>query len=1302
MGVRNWQVSFDQPGEHHAIAPSKDLFIPAMGNMLVKIAGAISHGLLAIRWLLAGDPAGPPLIACFLLVANNTQLLTSTSLISHVKAILVSIAMEKGIYIKFAEVKNLWGAPAGKACLLINAISILILLPYLQSRPEDLLLWLGTCATFLLWANSSIKSVGTSVGLMDHDAWQDVGEVLEKHSENGKIMTAPEFLAQLSICRGEEATDGDSKQPGLLPEVLDLMLLKFTPSEELLLRHRRELMAHAFPLFPRLRVFHALAVVCLLLLSSAVPLGMVVFCYSRKPALQYASASDGELEPKLPPSTGSDFYIQPHVWAGTLDLRFEHEASLASRSEFCCSPESCSEPSRRPRGAWTVLETRLPPENFGKACTLHLRGFTERKYVFMVPALRHLRGLVYGTESNPPPSVECSVFDRSCTLSTIRMPQLHQGLQLSLELQLEEDIFKFSYEAKVCRDGARDEDCESADAQRAGHEVWIQPEVDDTTQQLWMQVKITVTPGNLKEPGRLLQRVYAVDARVITNERKYFEIMQTISQARGVVPLELKRNQASLLREVYQQKKEKPFIPLTFLAVGTTGVGKSQLCSWMTDKSSECKPKASMESVTQKAAEVEGFAFGDPKSGYRIQWIDTPGKGDTGGAGKDATLWEDTMKFLLYKRIHRIVWVLNAAWIRGTTSTVDMWTALRRSFGIHLYRRMVIVFNFMPLTGNTTADNEDKLNKTQALANWMLEQENKTYHWRADAMDYIAKLIRAVKTYMVDVNPKHKEDLPSGVPLSAPFVGKYPPFSAPAGIGELMQLLADTARHGGFQVGISHPPIGPGQADRLTVVRSKCVWDIEEDCHLVPATVANTTFAGHLLSRDDAAFPFHGQRESACGVKDTDAQGWASWMQRIRNPAMVAEDRTFARFTFRLKHNDNHFCYCEAPDCAKNVSWRYDQKPAIAEKDFARQKCLPQYVHVGDGNWHMSLIGGKLLGVPEDEKQPPRLLLVNPKDLGQGGIQPAMQGVCHKPRGWWCRTKAYGWSQLVAAHDGRVAYALPSRGQHILVVNLTTSTPLQWTIQTRFWGKIWPGPLELGGIVATSTRLYLIPGRGHEFRSLDLHKTNTNPKLWKVSGHLPELQVQTMKWSFALIVNDKLFTCPFNVQVMLVIDIFESSVVQRIETWKVFNGGEAWKSLLAHDGHIYASPFNANKMLVVDAHRHGQDSIDVRRVASGQRKWNGMAQKGGVIFAAPVDAPAILVLDTASRSVWGLPVARRRGSEGAFNTITAVGNRLILCPASRRDLLVLDHVDQITEAIRASRESARYTSCSARVASFKF
>ena len=51
---------------------------------------------------------------------------------------------------------------------------------------------------------------------------------------------------------------------------------------------------------------------------------------------------------------------------------------------------------------------------------------------------------------------------------------------------------------------------------------------------------------------------------------------------------------------------------LTFLTVGLTGTGKSELCLWMTADSKHCKPSSSTTSNTSEVIRVKP-AFGDPK-----------------------------------------------------------------------------------------------------------------------------------------------------------------------------------------------------------------------------------------------------------------------------------------------------------------------------------------------------------------------------------------------------------------------------------------------------------------------------------------------------------------------------------------------------------------------------------------------------------------------------------------------------------------------------------------------------------------
>ncbi|CAE7307460.1 unnamed protein product [Symbiodinium pilosum] len=168
-----------------------------------------------------------------------------------------------------------------------------------------------------------------------------------------------------------------------------------------------------------------------------------------------------------------------------------------------------------------------------------------------------------------------------------------------------------------------------------------------------------------------------------------------------------------------------------------------------------------------------------------------------------------------------------------------------------------------------------------------------------------------------------------------------------------------------------------------------------------------------------------------------------------------------------------------------------------------------------------------------------------------------------------------------------------------------------------------------------------------------------------------------------------------------VIDIEANLVTHKIDTEKEFSGDDAWKSLLAHGDRIYASPFNADRMLVVDVNSPKlEPSIEVSNVDSGQQKWNGMAEQGGFIFSAPVRAAAILVVDPSSGSTWGIPI--RPSSEGAtFNTITAVRHGVLLCPGSRKDLLFLDYADRIEDAI-GGKKSQQESAGSCNASNFRF
>ena len=60
-----------------------------------RIGSTLSLGLLATKWVLAGEQAGYPLVACFCMVSANTELLAAAGLIAHLRSLLVKLAVQQ-------------------------------------------------------------------------------------------------------------------------------------------------------------------------------------------------------------------------------------------------------------------------------------------------------------------------------------------------------------------------------------------------------------------------------------------------------------------------------------------------------------------------------------------------------------------------------------------------------------------------------------------------------------------------------------------------------------------------------------------------------------------------------------------------------------------------------------------------------------------------------------------------------------------------------------------------------------------------------------------------------------------------------------------------------------------------------------------------------------------------------------------------------------------------------------------------------------------------------------------------------
>ena len=185
--------SRDEAGEQREsivrIELSWSLLLSSAFNVLLKIVSLALHGLLAVKWLLAGEQAGCALASCFALVAVNTQLLVSVALIAHLRTIAIKTALRDKLQIKFSPSKGIIDAPAGQIAILINIIATGVLLVDTHDHP-GVLAWLSTAAGLLIWANSSFQSVG----IMSSQTWEEMKSTM---SESLQDVSVVDFLRTL-------------------------------------------------------------------------------------------------------------------------------------------------------------------------------------------------------------------------------------------------------------------------------------------------------------------------------------------------------------------------------------------------------------------------------------------------------------------------------------------------------------------------------------------------------------------------------------------------------------------------------------------------------------------------------------------------------------------------------------------------------------------------------------------------------------------------------------------------------------------------------------------------------------------------------------------------------------------------------------------------------------------------------------------------------------------------------------------------------------------------------------------------
>ena len=650
------------------------------------------------------------------------------------------------------------------------------------------------------------------------------------------------------------------------------------------------------------------------------------------PQLQSLLVVGGALSPGF--DTGATDYIElQEGWNGRLMLNFEVGLGQASEFEFCCARGNCQAMQAAERPEALSLKAQIPVLQFG-TCHLVLQGLRRKQYTFTVISLQALNALV-----QPPIKVAFSKFEvkQNAYKTRIIRPSDMSRISLSAQPKFDEAHLQTRCTGVLCRRDVKS--CVSSEVS-ADSTGWLNFSTPAPKGEFNITLLISLLPrsSDMDRP-----KTYVLSVKVIDGEARLSELAQTIAALEGKLDAmqdfhksddfaeaqaaldNAMRERNSLLFDAYNQKGAEDVssheMPLTFLAGGLTGTGKSELCRWMTSKGRECAPSSSMESNTSQVNPVEAHPLGDSHTQPAITWIDTPGRGDTRGQKRDEELWKGTMTYLSHHaiRIDSIVWVINAAWQRGTSQREMMFSELRAAFGMHLYKHLVIVLNYMPHSANRSQHEEELERKRRKFSDWLLDMERAMYSWQPWLWQGVRQEINSIHFYGVSIDPEYLQELPTSLPLSAPFLSNFPPFSYPAGVPKLIDMFEATRAHKasgnpGLDVDNKHPRIGPGQLLSASASRT---------CGFFQVSLVNVQ--GSYFSADDRAVLLPASAQ--CG--DPDAANWAkNWQQVIASPSRISGDNKSAVYEIQAGGLNSKLCFCEALSCKEEPS-RFGQQSLL-------------------------------------------------------------------------------------------------------------------------------------------------------------------------------------------------------------------------------------------------------------------------------------------------------------------------------------------------------------------------------------
>jgi len=297
------------------------------------------------------------------------------------------------------------------------------------------------------------------------------------------------------------------------------------------------------------------------------------------------------------------------------------------------------------------------------------------------------------------------------------------------------------------------------------------------------------------------------------------------------------------------------------------------------------------------------------------------------------------------------------------------------------------------------------------------------------------------------------------------------------------------------------------------------------------------------------------------------------------------------------------------------------------------------------------------------------------------------------------------WELAITAFNGRI-FAIPCRANSVLVID--TKDDSIHMIGEAVLSAMPDTQKYLSAVLAPDGRIYAMPCDANEVLVVDTATEHVSTIKLPRKGMFGWTSARPasskgFQWGAAACVADVVVGVPYNSSEVLFVHTV-SGVVSSVPDGLGSAISEKYRCAVVVNGLVFAIPWNAPCVLVIDPVSKSTEAIGQGTIPHGNAKWSDAVVAGdGMIYAVPFSTTSVLTIDPHAKSVsllGGLDAYRESGAEdqaalqGKWSSAGVLSDgRVCGIPYNANGVLIVDPYEQsvvIASSGALSRGSNRW------------